>query len=151
MSHERNQDYQTSAAVMTGHSALVDSRANDSVALDLAKLLDRCQDDLVLMDSILNELENSHESDNDDGNNFVGRIDSAESIAAPHLRNDRIAALGAVSVHRMANDIEELYRSASSGGVQMMLDSLQTKMAHCLKLLPASQRQPSRQTSDVVE
>lgn len=125
---------------MTAQSKLNQNEPEDLSGSGVANLIERCQDDLVLMESVLNQLEGRQ--DGDDLSNSLQSTDSSIAATTLHSENSRIALLGGDTIRRMANDIEDLYRTARVADVEAMLGNLQTKMVQSLRLLPAAKQIP---------
>jgi hypothetical protein len=119
-------------------------RISNSVDEDaLARLLNRCHNDLIFMDSILSELEDVSQYADDLQNCGADQATAIKGTCRSQPMDPTMAQIGAASVHRIADDIEELYRNADHSEVQAMLSNLQSKMTYCLKLLPAKTELPS--------
>jgi hypothetical protein len=113
---------------------------NPTLPMDLAMLMERCRGDLIFMDSLLNDLEITFQQEIDEPTEQVVRIDCPETASASHAMKSKIGELGAESIRRMADDIENLCRTTMFDGVQEMLGNLQDEMVRGLRLLPTASR-----------
>ena len=139
MSQKSSSNESTSHLGTITASSPIQNGVDQTAEFTVTMLLERCRGDLSVMDSLLRQIEKTSQRDDTEYAGHTGRIDSAESIHSPHSLNAMIATLGADSIRRMANDIEDLYRTGGIGDVERMLADLQSKLAHSLRLLPASE------------
>lgn len=142
MSHDSNVQQVVSGDRVKQSSG--ENELQDQCPVDLAQLFDRCRNDLVLTDSVLSEMEKVVRTEFNEGGGSDSSSAVQEALNARERLGGKIAALGAASIHRMASDIEDLYRTPHAVHVQAMLDDLQARMAHCLKLIPATDSSVTR-------
>ncbi len=111
---------------------------------ELTNLLERCRGDLMFMDSLLTDLEGTFQHAGDDASEPTTPGGRSETANIAQVMKSRIGELGAESIRRAADDIENLCRTDPLVSVEEMLGDLQAKMAQCLRLLPSSQKMMSR-------
>ena len=104
---------------------------------EIVQLLKRCQSDLNALEQVLAQIESAIRIELGQDSVQHAKIEQSHPVNRPHALANVPELLAGDAIRRVAQDIENLCRLPATSEIDEMLNTLQSRMVRCLKLLPS--------------